>query len=200
KETMRILKRRRTVLPFVAFLLAPLAGAAGQVSNDVGDLNGNGLFDVVITNQNDHEVAVYFGVDENTFTQPTIYLVDSPSCVAVADLNGDGFPDVAVGSAVPADPEVVIFINDGTGALTEHSRVSIPIVPSLMAASDFCGGGVGDGFPELYLQDEPDNGEPTYVEISDMQVGMTARIIGDGSQPSSCGPPASFGSTAPCND
>ena len=62
----------------------------------VADL-GNGEPDLVVSNHLADTVSVLLGKGDGTFGAPTTYDVgDGPEGVAIADLNGDGNPDLAV--------------------------------------------------------------------------------------------------------
>jgi hypothetical protein len=77
-------------------------GNNGQPSDvTVGQLNGDSLLDIAVTNQNSSEVAVLFNQGSGTFggllgwAEPA-----GPTSVAVGDYNGDGRDDVVVGVPV----------------------------------------------------------------------------------------------------
>ena len=79
------------------------AGATGNTA--IEDLTGDGKLDIVASNQNcpngecgPGSVSILLGNGDGTFLPPVLYDTGglSPSQVAVADLNGDGKPDIAV--------------------------------------------------------------------------------------------------------
>ena len=55
----------QTSLPF-----APLASGAGTASVAVGDLNGDGIPDIVTANRVDDTVSVFMGTGDGTFEPP----------------------------------------------------------------------------------------------------------------------------------
>lgn len=80
-----------------------------------GDLNRDGKADIVASNWATGTVEVLRGNGDGTFQAPTsITLPGITNGLVVADLNGDGWPDVAVAGK---DPVVYILLNNGTGSL-----------------------------------------------------------------------------------
>jgi hypothetical protein len=84
----------------------------------VGDLNGDGLADLAVTNEYSHTVSILLGNSDGTFQAAQNYAAGSyPNSVAAADFNGDGLPDLAVAGSTLA---VLIHAPVGGG------RASIP--------------------------------------------------------------------------
>jgi hypothetical protein len=174
----------------IAQVVPAIARGQEVTCQAAGKLNADGLWDAVLTRKTAGTLSVYFGVSANSFTAAVTYAVQAPTCLVIADLNGDGKPDVAVGSAKSTGPEVVLFLNDGTGGLIEWAHVSVPIVPSLIVARDFC----GDGFPEMYITEGE---KKTYVEVADAMSGLGTRVI----ETTSAAPTCTRVVTAqPCNN
>jgi hypothetical protein len=100
---------------------------------DVGDVNGDGLPDIVVGNSgskaqdflwtNNPEKPGYF-IDSTTDGLPAIE--DQTQAVKLADLNGDGALDVVVGNEAPPNR---LFLNDGKGKFTEHPEKLELLVP-----------------------------------------------------------------------
>jgi hypothetical protein len=84
-----------------------------------------------------------------TFTPSTNYEVLAlPQSIAVADLDGDGFPDIIVGTQLGLS----VLMNKGDGTFIEPAAVySLPIGGGGVIAADFN----GDGFPDVAF---PGNG------------------------------------------
>ncbi|WP_177181273.1 FG-GAP repeat domain-containing protein [Parapedobacter koreensis] len=93
---------------------------------DVGDVDGDGLPDIVVGNSgaegqdflwvNDPERPGYF-IDRTAENLPQVN--DATQSIKLADLNGDGFLDMVVGNEIP--PNRLLF-NDGKGVFTERAE------------------------------------------------------------------------------
>lgn len=94
-----------------------LAGGATKVK--VGDLDGDGKPDLVVTNSVFLNVAVLrntsTGVGNINFASPVAYAVASPFGLAIGDIDGDGKSDLIV----PASGENSVFVLRNTGLLPD---------------------------------------------------------------------------------
>lgn len=100
---------------------------------DVGDVNGDGLPDIVVGNTgsnaqnflwiNNSKKPGYF-IDDTTVGLPAAE--DQTQAVKLADLNGDGTLDLVIGNEAP--PNRLLF-NDGKGKFTEHPERIELLVP-----------------------------------------------------------------------
>ncbi len=88
----------------------------------LADLYGKGHLDLAVGNlgyENENtQLEVMEGMGDGTFAQPTSYLTAGyfPGWVSAADMNGDGHPDLVVGSSY--SNAVAVFINDGGGGFS----------------------------------------------------------------------------------
>ena len=141
------------------------APSSGSVLSAIvlADMNGDGKPDLVTLGEANSgeqaELAISLGNGDGTFNSPTIVdfgnglsLGDS---LAVADFNGDGKPDVAVGGSNPP-VDTGIFFGNGDGTVQSFNAGNNLVEPA--QAINFSGGGEavatdinGDGKPDLIL-------------------------------------------------
>jgi hypothetical protein len=148
----------------------------------VGDFNGDGNLDVVVTTRafrtgDPNFVSVLSGNGDGTFQAPMNYqLAMLPQQVVVADFQGDGLPDLVVSSNIssggsPTGSQVLLNNGDGTFTSTAILPISHPVV------GDF----LGDGHLDLAgvsgtntISVFPGNGDGTF------QAPISSHIGGEG--------------------
>lgn len=106
-------------------------------------------------------------------------LTETANGVVVGDLNGDGAPDVALGSFAPLlardGPRVVqVLLNDGTGDLSLGQALEAGLNPASLATGDLN----GDGVPDLVAANRTKTKSRSDLTRSSVAVFLG---VGDGS-------------------
>lgn len=107
------------------------------------DFNGDGLIDIVTTDEYKPFISVMLATGNSTFAANVDYGAASSACsIIAADLNGDGKPDLVAGNLYGTNVSVYINLGNGTFA----ARVDQPVgtSPKSVAAADFNGDGKND--------------------------------------------------------
>jgi len=104
---------------------------------NIADMNGDGSSDIVVGNYMGSSVAVFPGNGTiSGFTTSTpINLTGGFAIngIDIADLNGDGKPDIVAANAEPVTPSVEIFFNKGGMTFVNQSLIA-DIAPAPQAA------------------------------------------------------------------
>jgi hypothetical protein len=107
-----------------------------------GDFNSKGKVDLAVANAAGNTITILLGNGDGTFTAATGPAVAGPilSPIAVADFNGDGIADLAVGGNAPA-----LFLGNGDGTFTASAPLSPFFYPiQSVVAADLDGDGIAD--------------------------------------------------------
>jgi hypothetical protein len=168
---------------------APVSYRVGgnPTSIAVADLTGNGIADLVVTNNRSDTVSVLLGNGDGTF-QPAFDVPTGggPRSVVVADFNGDGIPDLAVTQSSGANA-VNVLLGNGDGTFQAPVAYAVGPSPLSVAAADLTGSGQLD----LVVANELDktvsvllgNGDGTFQDAVNYDTGAgdftKAMVIGD---------------------
>jgi len=113
----------------------------------IGDMDGDGLNDLVVVKPSSDEIAVLIGNGDGTFQPVEDYAVgDGPYAVAIADLNGDGMNDLAVANHIGDNVTILLNINAGTCSDTDGDGYGDPPSPACTFPVLDC----DDGNPDVY--------------------------------------------------
>lgn len=131
----------------------------------VADVNGDGKPDIVAVNTGDSTVSVLLGNGDGTFqaqtaeeaakgkgkAAPSYAVGQGVTSLAVADLNGDGKPDIV--TADFTDNTVSVLLNKGNGTFAARSTMLVGNGPDFVTVADLN----KDGKADIVVSDSGDN-------------------------------------------
>lgn len=123
------------------------------------DVNGDGKPDLVVANYNDQSISVLINTTAPGASTPTFASQQSfrtgtdPNSVAIADVNGDGKPDIVVANQF--DNTVSVLLNttapgSNVPAFSTAQIFASQLSPSIIAVADLN----GDGKPEILVTND----------------------------------------------
>jgi hypothetical protein len=147
------------------------SGSFGAQSLAVGDVNGDGKLDLAVANVSGApgNIGILLGNGDGTFQPAQTFPVDAqPFSVAIADLNGDGKPDLAFAST---------YLNSDGLALPDG------VVGTLLGNGDGTFQGAidyGQGFPfgySLIATDLNGDGKPDLAVVSNINLTVFLNVV-----------------------
>ena len=142
--------------------------AATSASVSVGDINGDGLLDIVLGKGRHWPLfsRVLLNDGHGGFVASNLGTVPQRTySAALADIDGDGHPDIVVSNDDP-DPKLV-YRNDGKGHFTDFGTWGDPKWSTrYVTLADLN----GDGYPDIVAANRPDDPKspmPSYVCFND---------------------------------
>lgn len=178
------------------------AAGTGPSALAVADLNHDGKLDIVVVNLTSMNVSVLLGNGDGTFraqtladvangsgtAAPTYAVGNNPINVAVADLNGDGKPDIIVANYT--DDTLSVLLGNGDGTFKAQTTITVGRGPDCINVADLN----GDGKPDILVSNAVDgtlgvllgNGDGTFRAESVIRVSASANssvfmmtVVGD---------------------
>jgi hypothetical protein len=114
---------------------------AEAIGVSVGDLNGDGVPDLVVAGEASPAVKVLLGIGDGTFQAPVdVGGTPRPGGVVMSDLNGDGRLDLAVDNA----QGVTVLLGNGDGTFQTKPRIDVVAYRYRIRARDVNGDGKQD--------------------------------------------------------
>jgi len=107
------------------------------------DFNGDLVPDMAALDWVNRRLLIFYGRGDGTFAQPVSFeLKAEPSCLAVADLTGNGYPDILIGYSRLG--QIDLYGGDGVGRFFLRQTLKTVGPVSKIAVADFTGNGVMD--------------------------------------------------------
>jgi hypothetical protein len=143
----------------------PVGTAPASVA--VGDLNGDGIPDLVVANQGSNNVSVLLGKGDGTFQPAVNFDVGvSPYHIVAADINGDGKLDIAVpvdvDTATSSPGSVSFLIGNGDGTFQPPIVLTLTLEQNPFTLADVNGDKKADLIVNLFGS----NGNPAGVSVA----------------------------------
>ena len=142
----------------------PFEPVKAAVALAVADLTGNGVLDFVFADQSLNQVSVVYGSASQNSTSPQVIGnqttgVLAPGAVLLADMNGDGIPDLIVANSGGNNVLVYPGLGNGQFGPPINGTKGFPVGtdPTGLTVHDLTGEFWPDGQPDLLVADTGSN-------------------------------------------
>jgi trimeric autotransporter adhesin len=129
------------------------SGGENSTALAVADVNGDGKPDLIVANtcadgcsdESPGSVGVLLGNGDGTFQVAITYSSGAllAASVAVADINGDGIPDILAGNSPGSAPSIGVLLGNGDGTFEPAATFASPSLSIVVADVN------GDGKPDI---------------------------------------------------
>ncbi|WP_193788942.1 beta strand repeat-containing protein, partial [Zavarzinella formosa] len=158
---------------------SPIHVGTGPRSVAIGDVNGDGIPDLVVSNYGSNNVSVLLGTGTGTFGDPVNFpVVSGPYSVAIGDVNGDGKLDIV--TANEFSNNVSVLLGTGTGSFGAAANFAVGTTPRSVAIGDVN----GDGKLDIVAANINDNNVSVLLGTGNGSFGAAASFAA-GTTPSS---------------
>jgi hypothetical protein len=144
-----------------------------------GDFNGDGAADLAVGNAQQNAVTLVLGSPERTLETTSVGVAATPTLLACADLDADGFDDLIVSAGVNASLRVLYGSGDTT--FTPGNEISVARPPAGIATRDV----TGDLRPDVLVTRQggtdlgivANRGGRTFAPVEDFFLGIRPGAI-----------------------